>query len=550
MTSGFTIKGSQTSPTKFDLTGYLNGEILHRDVIDPRVVGHRNRFIDEVTRRHSELEPEDIEKLLLDFLDSNEIKDGASSISDAGVENYLLQDEISLGRIVRPDLIMIEDFSAIAVPRIVEVDSLLKPHWVLYINQSGRRSVKAVQASRLKIPDQGELYLSPELVAPTPAEVSELCRWTEASRRSWVEGRQVIGTGDLLDRLVNRIDRFVYLDPTHRDFILYSLASWVMMTYTCRALPAVPYLYLGGPANSGKTTVMNVLASLAYRPIMTSSMRGATLFRTMHLNGGTLFLDEAEQLKSQNPEADALTQILQAGYKAGATATRCEGDLHRPVAFQVYGPKVLGCIRGLPPALLSRCIEIQMRRAPKGEKRAMNVLDMKEPEHIALVDSLHEWALEYGFQAMEQEIPSNDLANRDAELWRPLLSIMQHTGSDEIVSEILKYAERKILEASTSRSSESDCAAIQALYTLRLTGHFPTCAEVLTEMQSRELGFFDSLTARGVSSVLANYGFKTKSSNGRKCIKTELDEIEKVAALYDFELEVCSARSDPRAGPI
>ncbi len=98
-------------------------------------------------------------------------------------------------------------------------------------------------------------------------------------------------------------------------------------------------------------------------------MTAASLFRTLHARGGSLLLDEAERLKqARDPDVGEILSMLLAGYKRGGSAMRLEavGDSFRPVTFDVFGPKALACIAGLPPALASRAIPITMFRAAPG----------------------------------------------------------------------------------------------------------------------------------------------------------------------------------------
>ena len=129
---------------------------------------------------------------------------------------------------------------------------------------------------------------------------------------------------------------------------------------------------------------MAVLEGLVWRPSNFIDMKGRTLFRTLHGHGITLFLDEAERLKGDAPDVKELRAMLLAGYKAGGRATRLEpvGDSFPPVSFDVYGPKALACIEGMPPALASRCITVRMMRAPIKEQRTKSTLD-DNPEDAA-----------------------------------------------------------------------------------------------------------------------------------------------------------------------
>src|SRR5262249_54968370 len=141
-----------------------------------------------------------------------------------------------------------------------------------------------------------------------------------------------------------------------------TLALWSILTYCYQAWSAVPYLYVGGPAESGKSTLFGILNHLVNRPLGSSNLTAPALFRRRHERGGTLLFDEAERLKQATPDVQDLLSMLLAGYKRGGQATRLEavGDNFRTVAFDVYGPKALACIAGLPPTLASRCITVMM----------------------------------------------------------------------------------------------------------------------------------------------------------------------------------------------
>src|SRR5262249_8067223 len=145
-----------------------------------------------------------------------------------------------------------------------------------------------------------------------------------------------------------------------------TVALWVVLTYCYQAWPAVPYLFVGGPIGSGKSRLFEILIRLVFRALASSNLTGPALFRTLHDRGGTLVYDEAERLRQATDAGQQeLLSMLLAGYKRGGQATRLEpiGDSFRSVAFDVYGPKALACVAGLPPALASRCIPVTMFRA-------------------------------------------------------------------------------------------------------------------------------------------------------------------------------------------
>ena len=544
MTNGFVLEPVPAQRGKYELICKKDGAVLHRDLVDPRHAVQRKKFIDHIFEKDDSLDVDWLEKELIDLPDAVQTSESGKKESDSHLNDLLTGEELEINQIARPELITQEDFSAIAIPRCVDAKGRVLCGWVQYVQEPNRRLERPLDVDCLITPSGQRLYLSPSLSDPEPTDVCDLGRWSAASRKEWLEGKAPPSTADLIERIAERIDAHVFLDPKHRVPMLYTLASWVMMTYAFRSLEAVPYLYLGGPANSGKTTLMDVLASLSWRPVRSSSMRGPTLFRSMDQKGGTLFLDEAEQLRSQGPESEMLAQMLQAGYKKGGRASRCEGDSHRVMTFDVYGPKVLGCIRGLPPALATRCIEIRMSRAPKGEKRAAKRLDCSESVHRDLLDDLHIWALEHAHQAVTQELGGLDIANRDAELWHPLLSIVKYSGDDVLLTELQEFAKVKAESGKKDNASEAGPIFLRSLYELRTRGEIPTAQQILDHARFLQPGYFDSAIARGVASALGNYDIKSSSSNGRKLFRAELKDIEEIASRYEYDLPCDEGNGD------
>ena len=66
-----------------------------------------------------------------------------------------------------------------------------------------------------------------------------------------------------------------------------TMALWTFLTYAYPAWSAVPYLHIGGPFASAKTRAVRLLAQVVFRPLQSSNMTAACLFRTMHASGGT-----------------------------------------------------------------------------------------------------------------------------------------------------------------------------------------------------------------------------------------------------------------------
>lgn len=321
-----------------------------------------------------------------------------------------------------------------------------------------------------------------------------------------------------------------------------------MLSYCYPVFPAVPYLYLAGPAGSGKTRTMDLIGRMVFRPMFSSNTTAANIFRSLHARGGVLLLDEAERLRDdRSPETGDINSILLSGYRRGGRATRLEavGDTFRSVSFDVYCPKLLACIRGLPPALSSRCITRRLSRAAAGSHRASRSLDYSPADEQTVRDTLHAWPLEHAAKLIDAPPPSTTLANRDAERWEPLFRIASLTGDNDLLGTIIDHAARQVEQDTDDATPEADPALLSALFELTRSQPKVTPGDVLEAAQDIDPDAFGTdWSARRVSAVLRRYGFRTVRNNGRRVYRVEAATVQSVATRYGYPIEVTTGGSD------
>src|SRR5206468_8863417 len=103
-----------------------------------------------------------------------------------------------------------------------------------------------------------------------------------------------------------------------------------------------PRLNLSSPeAGCGKTTTLDLLATMAPRALRTENLTAPVLFRLIDQHQPTLLLDEVD---AYLPGAEELRGLLNAGHKQGACAYRCEGVGNSVRAFKAFAPAVLSGI--------------------------------------------------------------------------------------------------------------------------------------------------------------------------------------------------------------
>lgn len=288
------------------------------------------------------------------------------------------------------------------------------------------------------------------------------------------------------------------------------LALWVMGTYLYPLFEAFPYIAIQGPKGSGKTKTLTLLEKMAFNARLASSLSPAALFRVVQATRGVLCVDEAERLSdSRDPVASDLRLLLNAGYKRGSPAMRCEGDDYHVAEFEVYGPKVIASIRGLEDVLESRCIRINMLRTtgPKGNRVVSEIgEDWAEARH-----RLYCFALQHFPGIREAYLrgdSANGLNNRQGELWRPLLALaayLEEQGATGLLQRIQEYAWQMAGQAEEEGLDDERRALLLALY--RLTGG-SHCEVTPKEIKAAMADFLEDEGQAGVKTVWIGYRMK------------------------------------------
>jgi Protein of unknown function (DUF3631) len=235
-----------------------------------------------------------------------------------------------------------------------------------------------------------------------------------------------ISTADLLNEIRTFVRRFVVL-PTDETADL--IALWTLHSHSFEASWATPYLRItSATPDSGKTLLLEVLASICRRGWHAINPSVAVLYRKVDRHQPTLLLDELDNYPLDD-RRDALA-VLNAGYKRGAKVPRCKenGDLEE---FAVYCPKAYAGLdaRALVSTLLSRSITIRMEKKVRAESVEMWIAPLTEPEAIILRDRCEAWAAQHGEALADHRPDLLGMINRAAEVWWALLSIAEHAGN-------------------------------------------------------------------------------------------------------------------------
>jgi hypothetical protein len=217
--------------------------------------------------------------------------------------------------------------------------------------------------------------------------------------------------------------RFVVLSEAQATV----LAFWLLHSWAFDAAVTTPYIHVRSPEKeSGKTTLLKVLKAVARSPRFSSSISPAALARAVGKDRPTLFLDELDaQLKGDRERAQDIRCVLDSGFEAEGTYTRCVGKNFDVVDFPTFSPKVLAGIGELWDTVESRAIRIEMCRRIPSEVvepfRHRRIQKAAEP----ITQDLQNW-LNGGVVDLLQQIEVDDvqgLGDRQMDISEPLLQI-------------------------------------------------------------------------------------------------------------------------------
>jgi len=433
--------------------------------------------------------------------------------------------------VVAPALDFLDGLAVVTVPLLAKVDGRLA-HFP-YLVTSDRQMIPADGERMVDIGGRTVVLRDP------PTALGNVTRWEYSDIQAYLEGNTpdpvevYLETERLLDGYID------FRDEGTSDV----LALWAMGTYLYPLFEAFPYMGLMGPKGSGKTKTLSIVAKLAFNARVSSNMSPASLFRVVQATRGMLGIDEAERLSnSKDPVAADLRLLLNAGYKRGSPAIRCEGDDHKVVEFEVYGPKMIASIRGLEDVLESRCILINMLRTagPKG-----NLVVSEYGEGWARArHGLYCFALQHFTGVRDcylRGAGAEGLNNRQAELWRPLLAIatyLDDCGADGLLAPVQEYARCKAAQAEIGNLDDWRTAVVLALYKLATIGKTHVMPK---EVRGAMADFMDvddhaRVTSQWVGYRLREFGFqRERTSAGSTYIITQVGVLD-ILQRYDVQI--------------
>ena len=281
--------------------------------------------------------------------------------------------------------------------------------------------------------------------------------------------------------LYNALKAFLQLHLYFSNVIYYDVvAAWILATWRIEEWRASGPLYLLGPINSGKTTVIEVLEELAFRGIRGGSMSTATMFRLSHAYTPALLIDES-QVYNRDEWAEAQA-LINERYRPGGKVWRMTGEGHSmtPQAFNSWGATALASSHAPWEALGSRALLIRMEKG-KPEKHTST------PDFYVQAARLRSQLLQYRFNKLntrptlaDPEAPTDPVTamldevqdERTKEVAYPLLIV-----ADPLCHRILMDYFLRLEEEHQAIEEGSDFAA----YVIAISNATPVSGKVSVE---------------------------------------------------------------------
>jgi hypothetical protein len=214
------------------------------------------------------------------------------------------------------------------------------------------------------------------------------------------------------------LEEYVALQP--HEYV--AVALWALHTHLFDRFMVTPRLALRSPVpDCGKTTLFDVLAQLVARPEKFDWITTAALYHTIDTIHPTLLMDEADNIGLGLD--GRLRAVFNSGHrKGGRGGLRDNKRTRKPDTFAPLAVALPDLFGGLPRALNSRCITINMERS----ERKLRRFDAIHPDRA--FDAAYGQILLWRQDVVLNPEPEMPMQNRFADNWRPLISIADSLG--------------------------------------------------------------------------------------------------------------------------
>jgi putative DNA primase/helicase len=256
----------------------------------------------------------------------------------------------------------------------------------------------------------------------------------------------------LLRDIINRIRRHVVIG--HDGALV--IALWIVLSWVHDEVAThSPILNINSASpECGKSTAMGLVAFLMPKCIASVDVSEAAIYRAIKRWQPSFCIDEFDSILADDDKA-ALRSVINSGHTRGQGVLRCIGDDKTPELFPTFAAKCLGMVgRKLPPATLSRCVFVELRRRRKDEY-VEKFGHVDDNELADLRRRLRRWAIDNQDTLRDAKpLMPDELQNRRADNWALQLAISDLCSGAEDFGDKARAAAIKIEGKADSRTEE------------------------------------------------------------------------------------------------
>jgi Protein of unknown function (DUF3631)/Bifunctional DNA primase/polymerase, N-terminal len=211
--------------------------------------------------------------------------------------------------------------------------------------------------------------------------------------------------------------------------LAFVVALWVGQSWIHQHGTYSPILGVtSAERDSGKSTLMGVIAFLVRRSLLSVGVSAAALYRSIEKWNPTFVVDEADDAFVDNPD---LRQVINSGWTRGQGVMRCDPDTNEPRRFPTFCPKAIA-LKGkkMPDTMLSRTIFIEMKRRLRSEK-VDHFRHLDDAGFARMRSQLARWAQDSGEAlGLAQAAQPEGFMNRTASNWQLMFAIADSLGEE------------------------------------------------------------------------------------------------------------------------
>lgn len=245
------------------------------------------------------------------------------------------------------------------------------------------------------------------------------------------------------------------------------IAGDVLFSYFHDKLGKTHYIFVWGPPDQGKGTVLETFNQLGYRAVFVTDATAATIYRilgSVEKGQAILVIDEANNIEDNT----FVLNVLKVGYKGNTKIPRVmdaqSSENSKVEYFFPYGFKIIAAEK-LPSiwktgGFRSRCLE--MKTAPGDPQIDIgDVVDNAgDPRNAAILSELNQLRkLLFAYRLLHYHEPIPDIklkgiTGRDRELTKPLIRLFKTHGGDTTSLDTIKDTMHYFIKERNSDKSE------------------------------------------------------------------------------------------------